>query len=368
MSVDLNSVLINLEIPKNPALAPGNRVSIPLVKVSCTDEDAQKVVQAVEQLKSNTVPFSVQAELSKPRGSHSEGMSFILTRGTNELWVLEQRVALTIQQTLGLQKAPSTLPFQVNGFGEEDVQKPISGSYAISLVIQPSSHLRVEFSRSPKPSSPPSSFKPVPSQPLRQETFAVPTLPVLKKPRFSIRSCSASPVPVALSAAPIFHGGLRSEHPSIISKLRPISSAATSVIGQPPAPKVVSVPFVPASLARSEPPAAAHKSEAPSAATQVAAAALVQLQTQTSNAPSGREILQREIAASVSVLCHDVAMVRSRLRALEPVANSDGPKTEEENRFVLEQIAELRTRIDSLEGLASLIDRLVGRFGSASTL
>jgi hypothetical protein len=54
--------------------------------------------------------------------------------------------------------------------------------------------------------------------------------------------------------------------------------------------------------------------------------------------------------------------------ALDPLVNSAAPKTEGEKRIIIEQIAELRTRVEGLEGLADLIGRISRHFEPASTL
>jgi hypothetical protein len=47
---------------------------------------------------------------------------------------------------------------------------------------------------------------------------------------------------------------------------------------------------------------------------------------------------------------------------------SDLSKSSGENRFIGEELAEIRTRVEGLEGLAALIERLVRHFDPASTL
>ena len=387
MAISSNLALIKLEISENFSSTPGNSTSIPLLKLSCTDEGAKKVVQVVEQLKSKEDPFIVQVDLSKPCTSDLEGTSFSATSGTKQLRALERRIAQAIKRALDLPRAPSTLQFHVYGIKEE--RKPVSGSFSISLSIQPSTHLCVELSHSPKPSTPPTPLQPSLPQPSGKGPSEALSLPEQKSSGLPpIRFYSASAVPVFLSVAPVSHNGSRSVQPPSISKRPAVPSDALSVVCRPPVPRIVLIPgeqkpsvcsappahrivLIPDEqkpLVCSAPPAATHNSEPTAVATQVAASALVQLQTQTAKAPSGREALHREIAASVSVLCHDVAMVRSRLTALDPVVSSDESKTEEGKRFVDGQIAELKTRIEGLEGLVSLIDRVSKNFDRASTL
>jgi hypothetical protein len=370
MSVDLNLVLIKLEMPRDPSITPGGNISIPLLKISCSEESSQKVVQVVERLKSDTDPFLVQADLSKPRASSLEGEIFSLYSGTDRLKLLEKRIAQAVKETLGLQRAPSSLPFLVSGLRTGDVQNPVPGLSVFPLLIRPSTQLRVELSRSPKPSSLPPPSQPDPSLLPQLGSFAVPVLPAQRKEGFSVRYHSASPVPVDFTAAPFSRSALSSQRPA--SHIVPV--AVMPVIGRvdpfSPAPQseVASAPLAQPSRVRSAPSAAIPNPVESSATTQVAAAALVPLQTPPSKAPSGREAFRREIESSILVLGHDVAMVRSRLTRLEPVVKSDLSKISGENRFIGEELAEIRTRVEGLEGLAALIERLVRHFDPASTL
>ena len=367
MSIDSNLAVIKLEISENSSSVPGENVSIPLLKFSCTDEGAQKVVQVIERIKSEAPSFFVQTDLSKPHAFNSEGAIFIPTSGIEELRALEQRIARAVKQTLGLPRAPSTLPFHVHGV--RGAQKPFSESSSILLSIHPSTHLRVELSRSPKPSSPSTPLLSPPPQP----SHVPPSLPEQRNVRVPIRFYSASPVPVGLNGTSSSRSALGPQQPASFSRESSVSTPVMPVIGRAkpvaPTPKLgtAPAPSVQAPQLCSAPSAAIPRPEASSAATQAAAAALVHLQTQPA-APSGRETLRREVVASLSVLSLDVAVVRSRLMALDPLVNSAAPKTEGEKRIIIEQIAELRTRVENLEGLADLIGRISRHFEPASTL